>query len=251
MIDISANEIQSYFFKNNSNDFDILRVKTNYDMQKLKKNIAEIIDKAGFRNKDKSERSNEDYAGIGLQYADEADPIYDAVDQIAYIPEEGPVKYYRTPRILYKKNEFGEKLSYLYKPLDQLQLFRGRILNARPNIKMPSHTDGLHIYNCHVPVFTNPKCLIHINRKPYHLEADGSFYIINAQKPHHISNQSEEDRIHVIFTLSFFSFKNWSKDIIDRSLVELNIKDPVYIEKTYNHNGLHYPSGEMLNKING
>lgn len=229
MTQCELQDIQSYYL---SNDFNVLKIPNLVDFPRLKKDVTEILETSNFKNKD----NRTAYQGIGLQYEDASNKLYDAVDQFMFIPERGEAKEYRKSKFITKKNEFGEKLDYVFTALNPLLPFRGRILSAGPGIKMAPHSDGNYVLNIHFPVFSNSRCLIHIDHQPYYLEPDGSLYVINARKPHYITNESSENRIHVIFTLNFFSFPSWTKEKIDEVIDDLKLYGKR--EKIYAHYGI-------------
>lgn len=230
MIRCELKDIQKHYAEN---DFDVLKVPLNLNFEKLKQDSFDIIQSVDLKEKD---THGAKYKGIGLQYEDESNPLYDAVDQFAFIPGDGETKVYRKSKFITKRNEYGEKLSYLFEALHPLNAFRGRILNAAPGIKMQPHTDGKYVLNIHIPLQSSPECLMHINGTPYHFEPDGSLYVLNARRIHHITNDSPTDRIHIIFTLNFFSFRQWPKETIDAIISEMKI--PEQKERIYKYYGL-------------
>ena len=229
MITVDQSEIKKHLLKN---DFDVLKIKTSFDIKKIAADVSEVLASYGQIKKDKYE----EYVGLGLQYSNEENPLYDAIPQFAYIDQEGIVDKTRDSKIIFKKNAIGEKFSYIFEEFRSLIFFRGRILTAKPNIKMSPHTDGEFIFNVHVPVFSNPQAKIFIDNKDYYLEPDGSLYVVNATKPHYIVNKSLTDRVHIIFTIGFLSFKNWTQVEVDDYVQKYSLQK--HKEKLYQHNGL-------------
>jgi len=232
MYNISADQIQNYFFRD---DFDLLKIKTSFSIDQITKDVKEILESSSLKSKDQ----RQDYEGIGLQYEDENNPLYDAVDQISYIPEAGVRHQMRPSKFIVKKNIYGEKLSYIYKEFEPNKLFRGRILNAKPNIQMKPHSDGNFVFNCHVPVISNPQCRIHVEGRPYYLEPDGSLYVLNAKKMHFVENSSAIDRIHLIFTMNFFSFKNWPEETVNQFIIDNQLEK--HRQRIYDYYGFQSP----------
>lgn len=229
MIRCEIKDIQKFYVENN---FDILKIPLDIDFQKLKNDSFDIIQTEGLKDKDGHGKK---YRGIGLQYEDEHNPLYDAIDQFVFIPDQGAPTHHRKQKIMAKKNKYGEKLDYLFSALHPLNAFRGRILSAGPDINMKPHTDGDFVLNIHVPLQSNPDCLFHIDGTPYYLEPDGSLYVVNARRVHHITNTSTEDRIHVIFTLNFFSFPQWSKEAVDTAIEKMGTHE--HKERIYKYYG--------------
>lgn len=229
MIIADQSEIKKHLLKN---EFDVLKIKTSFDIKKIASDVTEVLSSYEQIKKDKYE----EYVGLGLQYSNEENPLYDAIPQFAYIDQAGVVDKTRDSKIIFKKNKIGEKFSYIFEEFNSLIFFRGRILTAKPNIKMSPHTDGDFIYNVHVPVFSNPLAKIIIDNKGYYLEPDGSLYVVNATKPHYIVNESQTERVHIIFTIGFLSFKNWTQVEVDDYINKYSLQQ--HKEKIYNHNGL-------------
>ncbi len=82
-------------------------------------------------------------------------------------------------------------------------LGRVRILRKTARSTLSWHKDPEP--RLHIPIITNPGCRMVIEDKAFHMPADGSVWIVNAKKYHNFFNGGEEDRIHLIATLPFFS----------------------------------------------
>ena len=86
--------------------------------------------------------------------------------------------------------EVYDKLSLKYK------LGRVRILLKQPRSTLSWHRDPEP--RLHIPIITNPGCLMVINNVAYHMPADGSVWITNNTKYHNAFNGGEENRIHLV-----------------------------------------------------
>ncbi len=94
--------------------------------------------------------------------------------------------------------EVYEKLSSRFK------LGRVRILLKEPRTTLSWHRDPEP--RLHIPIITNPGCLMVIENVAKHLPADGSVYITNNIKYHNAFNGGEENRVHLVACLTDYKF---------------------------------------------
>tara|TARA_Y100001960_G_C14757959_1_gene872316 strand:+ start:2011 stop:2601 length:591 start_codon:yes stop_codon:yes gene_type:complete len=94
--------------------------------------------------------------------------------------------------------EVYEKLSKKYK------LGRVRILLKEPRSTLSWHRDPEP--RLHVPIITNPGCIMVIENVAKHLPADGSIYITNNIKYHNAFNGGEQNRVHLVACLTDYKF---------------------------------------------
>ncbi len=94
--------------------------------------------------------------------------------------------------------EVYEKLSKKFK------LGRVRILLKQPRSTLSWHRDPEP--RLHVPIITNPGCIMVIEDVAKHLPADGSVYITNNLKYHNAFNGGEENRVHLVACLPDYKF---------------------------------------------
>ena len=94
--------------------------------------------------------------------------------------------------------EVYEKLSKKFK------LGRVRILLKQPRSTLSWHRDPEP--RLHIPIITNPGCIMVIENVAKHLPADGSVYITNNLKYHNFFNGGEEDRVHLVACLPDYRF---------------------------------------------
>ena len=94
--------------------------------------------------------------------------------------------------------EIYEKLSSKFK------LGRVRILLKEPRSTLSWHRDPEP--RLHIPIITNPGCLMVIENVAKHLPADGSVYITNNLKYHNAFNGGEENRVHLVACLTDYKF---------------------------------------------
>ena len=94
--------------------------------------------------------------------------------------------------------EVYEKLSKKFK------LGRARILLKEPRSTLSWHRDPEP--RLHIPIITNPGCIMVIENVAKHLPADGSVYITNNIKYHNAFNGGEENRVHLVACLTDYKF---------------------------------------------
>ena len=94
--------------------------------------------------------------------------------------------------------EVYDKLSLKYK------LGRVRILLKQPRSTLSWHRDPEP--RLHIPIITNPGCIMVIDNVASHMPADGSVWITNNTKYHNAFNGGEEDRIHFVACVLNYKF---------------------------------------------
>jgi len=93
----------------------------------------------------------------------------------------------------------------VYKILSsKFKLGRIRILLKEPRTTLSWHRDPEP--RLHIPIITNPGCLMVIENVAKHLPADGSVYITNNVKYHNAFNGGEENRVHLVACLTDYKF---------------------------------------------
>ena len=94
----------------------------------------------------------------------------------------------------------------VYKELSsKFKLGRVRILLKEPRSTLSWHRDPEP--RLHIPIITNPGCLMVIENVAKHLPADGSAYITNNVKYHNAFNGGEENRVHLVACLTDYKFQ--------------------------------------------
>ncbi len=94
--------------------------------------------------------------------------------------------------------EVFDTLSSKYK------LGRIRILLKEPRSTLSWHRDPEP--RLHIPIITNPGCLMVIDNVAKHMPADGSVWITNNTKYHNAFNGGEENRIHLVACVLDYKF---------------------------------------------
>ncbi len=103
--------------------------------------------------------------------------------------------------------KFTPYIAYLTKCVagdDNGGLLKVRLMMLEAHKVIGEHIDmfdGDHakkVKRFHIPIITNPKISFFVNRKRYHLEA-GNLYHIDVSQLHSVENNSDMNRIHLVF----------------------------------------------------
>ena len=84
------------------------------------------------------------------------------------------------------------------------KLGRVRILLKEPRSTLSWHRDPEP--RLHIPIITNPGCLMVIENVAKHMPADGSVWITNNTKYHNAFNGGEENRVHLVACVLDYKF---------------------------------------------
>ena len=84
------------------------------------------------------------------------------------------------------------------------KLGRVRLLLKEPRSTLSWHRDPEP--RLHIPIYTNPGCLMVIDEKAKHMPADGSVWITNNTKYHNAFNGGEENRVHLVACVLDYKF---------------------------------------------
>ena len=87
---------------------------------------------------------------------------------------------------------------------EKFKLGRVRLLLKEPRSTLSWHRDPEP--RLHIPIITNPGCLMVIENVAKHLPANGSVYITNNVKYHNAFNGGEENRVHLVACLLDYKF---------------------------------------------
>ena len=126
-------------------------------------------------------------------------------------PDSSGKEYVRAKKINESAyTEFVKDLEHTYfkEVYDTLakkfKLGRVRILLKEPRSTLSWHRDPES--RLHIPIITNPGCLMVIENVAKHLPADGSAWITNNIKYHNAFNGGEENRVHLVACLTDYKF---------------------------------------------
>ena len=109
-----------------------------------------------------------------------------------------------------KYSEFVEdfKNTYFKEVYDELskkyKLGRVRLLLKEPRSTLSWHRDPEP--RLHIPIYTNPGCLMVIDKSAHHMPADGSVWVTNNLKYHNAFNGGEENRVHLVACVLDYKF---------------------------------------------
>ena len=84
------------------------------------------------------------------------------------------------------------------------KLGRVRILLKEPRSTLSWHRDPEP--RLHIPLITNPGCLMVIDNVAKHMPADGSVWVTNNTKYHNAFNGGEENRVHLVACVLDYKF---------------------------------------------
>ena len=101
----------------------------------------------------------------------------------------------------FRDTYFNEVYNVLKK---KFKLGRVRILLKEPRSTLSWHRDPEP--RLHIPIITNPGCLMVIDNVAKHMSADGSVWITNNTKYHNAFNGGEENRVHLVACVLDYKF---------------------------------------------
>jgi hypothetical protein len=125
------------------------------------------------------------------------DETYREAKRDIQIDESAYSEFIKDYENTYFKNVY-DTLSIRYK------LGRVRILLKQPRSTLSWHRDPEP--RLHIPIITNPGCLMVIDHIAKHMPADGSVWITNNRKYHNAFNGGEKDRIHLVACILDYKF---------------------------------------------
>jgi len=101
----------------------------------------------------------------------------------------------------YKNTYFEEIYDELKK---RYKLGRVRLLLKEPRSTLSWHRDPEP--RLHIPIYTNPGCIMVIDKVAHHMPADGSVWVTNNIKYHNAFNGGEENRVHLVACVLDYKF---------------------------------------------
>ena len=181
-----------------------------FDINKLRSDLDNILKKKGF----KSPNGVTNFGAIPLnQIPNDEDSIKGNNIRGIYwtIPDEKgkevardiPIDESKYTQILpeFKNTYFNEVYTVLK---NKFKLGRVRLLLKEPRSTLSWHKDPEP--RLHIPIITNPGCIMVIENVAQHLPANGSVYITNNLKYHNAFNGGEENRVHLVACLTDYKF---------------------------------------------
>ena len=191
------------------NDFQKQKIK--FDINKLKKACDDVLKIKGFD----TSLGIPHFAGISLNQIP-GDPESIKGNKIRGVywtkPNSSGKEMQRDVLVEEKKyTEFVEDFNntYFKDVYDQLskhyKLGRVRLLLKEPRSTLSWHRDPEP--RLHIPIYTNPGCIMVIDKIAHHMPADGSVWVTNNLKYHNAFNGGEENRIHLVACVLDYKFK--------------------------------------------
>jgi hypothetical protein len=194
---------------NNFNDFHTVK-NLKFDIKKLQTSLQEILKLKKYDDAD----GIKNFAAICLnQIPGEPDSIKGNNARGVYWtkPDQSGKEFLRDKMLnenLYTEFVKDFEHTYFKEVYDILsskfKLGRVRILLKEPRSTLSWHRDPEP--RLHIPIITNPGCLMVIENVAKHLPADGSVYITNNVKYHNAFNGGEENRVHLVACLTDYKF---------------------------------------------
>ena len=142
--EVSVDSIKEYCEKS---DFFVIKINTNFDIQKMRKDVDFCIENYDFA-KPKDFWKNDmfgNYRVLGLQYQKGDNDLYhNSRAAIRYISDDHKsIEEYQSPSDWSEWNEAGELLDYLRAPLDSIGIkcYRTRLLSCGASKMLPRHLD--------------------------------------------------------------------------------------------------------------
>ena len=189
---------------------DFQKQEIHFDIDKLKNACNEILKIKGFD----TSLGIPHFAAIALnQIPGDPDSIKGNKTRGVYWtkPDSTGVEVSRDVKIDESKyTEFVKDFEHTYfkevyeKLSSKFKLGRVRILLKEPRSTLSWHRDPEP--RLHIPIITNPGCLMVIENVAKHLPANGSVYITNNVKYHNAFNGGEENRVHLVACLPDYKF---------------------------------------------
>jgi len=189
---------------------DFQKQEINFDIIKLRKACDEVLKIKGFD----TSLGIPHFAGISLNqipgdpesikgnnvrgvYWTKPDSSGNEVTRDVGIEEDKYTQFVEDFKNTYFK-EVYDNLSKRYK------LGRVRLLLKEPRSTLSWHRDPEP--RLHIPIYTNPGCLMVIDNNAKHMPADGSVWVTNNLKYHNAFNGGEENRVHLVACVLDYKF---------------------------------------------
>ena len=194
--------------KKNIGDFQKQEIK--FDIKKLRHALIEVLKIKGFD----SSLGIPHFAAISLtQIPGDPDSIKGSKARGVYWtkPDSTGIEVSRDVNIDESKyTEFVKDFEHTYfkEVFNELKknfkLGRVRLLLKEPRSTLSWHRDPEP--RLHIPIVTNPGCLMVIDKTAQHMRADGNVWVTNNTKYHNAFNGGEENRVHLVACVLDYKF---------------------------------------------
>ena len=192
----------------NFNDFQKQDVK--FDIAELKKAYNDVLAIRGFTGVD----GISNFGAISLtQIPGDPESIKGSKARGVYWtkPDSTGIEVSRDIKINeVEYTEFVKEFEHTYfkEVFDELKkhykLGRVRLLLKEPRSTLSWHRDPEP--RLHIPIVTNPGCLMVIDKTAQHMPADGNVWVTNNTKYHNAFNGGEENRVHLVACVLDYKF---------------------------------------------
>ena len=189
---------------------DFQKQEIKFDLKKLKNALNEVLKIKGFD----SSLGIPHFAAISLtQIPGDPSSIKGSKARGVYWtkPDSTGIEVSRDVNV--EENRYTEFVkdfehTYFKEVFDELKknykLGRVRLLLKEPRSTLSWHRDPEP--RLHIPIVTNPGCLMVIDRTAHHMPADGSVWVTNNLKYHNAFNGGEENRVHLVACVLDYKF---------------------------------------------
>ena len=194
--------------KNKTGDFHKQEIK--FDIKRLQNACNEVLKIKGFD----TSLGIPHFAGISLnQIPGDPDSIKGSKVRGVYWTKPDSTGHEVVRDVKINEHDYTEFLkefehTYFKEVFDTLskkyKLGRVRLLLKEPRSTLSWHRDPEP--RLHIPIYTNPGCLMVIDEKAKHMPADGSVWITNNTKYHNAFNGGEENRVHLVACVLDYKF---------------------------------------------
>ena len=194
--------------KKNVGDFQKKQIK--FDLKKLRNALNEVLKIKGFD----SSLGIPHFAAISLtQIPGDPESIKGSKARGVYWtkPDSTGIEVSRDVKI--NEGEYTEFVkefehTYFKEVFDELKknykIGRVRLLLKEPRSTLSWHRDPEP--RLHIPIVTNPGCLMVIDKTAQHMPADGNVWVTNNTKYHNAFNGGEENRVHLVACVLDYKF---------------------------------------------
>ena len=189
---------------------DFQKQEVKFDLKKLKNALNEVLKIKGFD----SSLGIPHFAAISLtQIPGDPDSIKGSKARGVYWtkPDSTGIEVTRDVNVDESKyTEFVKDFEHTYfkEVFDELKknykLGRVRLLLKEQRSTLSWHRDPEP--RLHIPIVTNPGCLMVIDKTAHHMPADGSVWVTNNLKYHNAFNGGEENRVHLVACVLDYKF---------------------------------------------
>ena len=189
---------------------DFQKQELKFDLKKLKNALNEVLKIKGFD----SSLGIPHFAAISLtQIPGDPESIKGSKARGVYWtnPDSTGIEVSRDVNVEESKyTEFVKDFEHTYfkEVVDELKKYyklgRVRLLLKDPRSTLSWHRDPEP--RLHIPIVTNPGCLMVIDKTAQHMPADGSVWVTNNLKYHNAFNGGEENRVHLVACVLDYKF---------------------------------------------